>query len=296
MTFDYTLLLNSKICLFSYILLSASIISLWFKKKPLIFGSLLCVAILFALLAHRLQWPVLFFIAFFAGVNYLAFNITQRSVRILSSIIVLICSILLWLHQIPGFSNWLIAKNLFISIDAIPFTLFLNFDKPLIGLFILGFSSIPLLKTWPEWIKMLKKTIPIALIGSLIIAGIAYVIGYIKFEPKVNTFFIIWALNNLLFVCIAEEVLFRWWIQNSLSEFLKRYRYGSYLALLLASLLFGIIHNGGFAYIILASIAGLLYGFVYQKTKSVEASIVTHFLVNAIHFIGFTYPALAPKL
>jgi membrane protease YdiL (CAAX protease family) len=293
MLFDYTVLLNSKAALFAYILLSASIVSLWLKRSIIIFGGLLSIAILLALFSHRLQWPTLFFIGFFGGINYLTFNIKQKLLNVLSSVITLTVSVLLWFHAVPGFSNWLIAKNLFISADAVPFTIFLNFDKPLIGLFILGFSSIPLLHTWQGWYNMLKKTLPIALVGSVLIAGSACLLGYIKFDPKMNTFFILWALNNLLLTCIAEEALFRGWIQRSISATLKYYRYGDHFALVIAAVLFGLIHWGNLMYITLATFAGLLYGFVYQKTKNIEASIMAHFLLNVLHFVGFTYPALA---
>lgn len=83
-------------------------------------------------------------------------------------------------------------------------------------------------------------------------------------------------------------------IQGTLAEHLKRYPYGNYLALVLASILFGLMHMGGWIYVLLATSAGMFYGWIYQKTRSVEASIITHFLLNAMHFIGFTYPALAP--
>ena len=203
-------------------------------------------------------------------------------------------SILLWFHWIPGFYNWQVAKGIQTSPEAMPFNLFINFDKPLIGLFILGFSGIPLLRNWKSWRHMLLITLPVGLIGSLLIAGIACLVGYIKFDPKMNTFFILWGLNNLLLVCVAEEVFFRGWIQGTLAEHLKRYPYGNYLALVVASILFGLMHMGGWIYVLLATFAGMFYGWIYQKTRSVEASIITHFLLNAMHFIGFTYPALAP--
>ena len=295
MSFNYTILLNSKITLAVYILLSFSIVSLWFRRDKLILGSLFGIAVLMALYSHRLYWQGLLFIGVFGGVNYLAFNSTHKFIRILSSFFVLIGSIFLWFHWAPGFTNWQVANSIQMSIDAVPFNMFLNFDKPLIGLFILAFSGIPLLRSWRAWRNMAKNALPAALIGSITIAGIACLAGYVQYEPKMNTFFILWALNNLLLVCVAEEVLFRGWIQGSLNVVLKRYPYGNYLALIIASVLFGLMHSGGWIYVALATFAGLFYGAVYQKTKSVEASIITHFTLNALHFIGFTYPALASK-
>ena len=40
----------------------------------------------------------------------------------------------------------------------------------------------------------------------------------------------------------------------------------------------------------LAAVAGLLYGLVYNRFRSLEASIILHFSVNLVHFLFFTYP------
>ncbi|MCI5120133.1 MAG: CPBP family intramembrane metalloprotease [Candidatus Electrothrix sp. AUS4] len=52
-------------------------------------------------------------------------------------------------------------------------------------------------------------------------------------------------------------------------------------------------YAGGVTYIVLATVAGLGYGWTYLRTEQLEASILTHFLLNCIHFVFFTYPALA---
>ena len=46
-------------------------------------------------------------------------------------------------------------------------------------------------------------------------------------------------------------------------------------------------------YVALAAVAGAGYGWAYLRTQRIEASILTHFALNAVHFFGFTYPALA---
>jgi len=43
---------------------------------------------------------------------------------------------------------------------------------------------------------------------------------------------------------------------------------------------------------VLSTVAGLGYGWVYQRTGRIEASILTHFALNLVHFLLFTYPAL----
>lgn len=350
---DYTILFASPLNFATYSFLSLSIASLWIHRKPIIFTSILCVAIIFGLFANRLQWPALLFIVLFAGVNYLTFNSeaflikialmriksnkkslivggflsiavivgliksklvwptlvftglftwinflkfnrTSQLIKIVSGILIALLSVLIGLHQIPGFSNWLIIQRVYLSPDAMPFNLFLNFDKPLIGLFILGFGHIILLKTFSEWLEMFKNTIPIAIIGILSISILSTLFGFVKFDLKFNALFTLWVLSNLFFTCIAEEALFRGLIQNSLSHALKSRRCGDYYAISIASILFGIMHyNGGLLYIVLTAIAGAFYGIAYLKTRRIESAILTHCLLNVAHFIGFTYPALA---
>ncbi len=76
--------------------------------------------------------------------------------------------------------------------------------------------------------------------------------------------------------CMAEEAFFRGFIQKNLSLMMKKIRHGDYLALLIAALLFGLAHYaGGTKYVILATVAGMGYGWVYLTTKRIEGSILT---------------------
>lgn len=229
----------------------------------------------------------------FAGICYFAFHARYPKLKILCGISIFIFSLLFWYHKIPGFSNWLIVNGMMLSQDSLPFSMYLNFDKPLIGIFILGFGSIPLLKSKKEWVDMFVKTLPMALMGTFVIAGLAYYFGYIKFEPKWGSFFVVWFLNNLFLSTITEEVIFRGFVQNYLSLAFKNIKIGKGLALLIAATLFAIVHTGGLTYILLAFISGILYGWVYIKTNRIEASILTHVLLNSTHLLLFTYPGLA---
>src|SRR5579883_1972518 len=89
----------------------------------------------------------------------------------------------------------------------------------------------------------------------------------------------------LLATALPEELLFRSLIQNSLMQ-----RMGpGWGALLLAGWIFGCAHldNGpgplpNWRYMIVAAIAGVIYGRVFQKSSSVFASAGLHALVNTI--------------
>jgi hypothetical protein len=47
------------------------------------------------------------------------------------------------------------------------------------------------------------------------------------------------------------------------------------------------------SYVLLAAVAGLGYALVYHRTRSIEMSMLTHFTLNAMHFLLFTYPRAA---
>lgn len=296
MQFDYSVLWQAPWSLLAYALLWCAILSLWIKRHYAVWGSLLLLAIIVAMINARLAVPALAYMAIFAGLCYVFFHIRYKILKFLLAPVICVMSLLLGLHKVPGFYNWNIANDLILSENAMPFSLWLNFDKPLVGLFIVGLGTLPLLKTKREVAEALGRTLPIALIGIACIAGLAYLLGYIAFEPKWSNFIIIFFLNNLIVAVFSEEVLFRGFIQHYLAIVFKKIslgKAGNILAILIASILFAWVHTGGLTYIVLAFFAGLLYGAVYAKTKSIEASMFTHVLLNMTHILLFTYPGLA---
>eukprot|EP01037_Dinobryon_pediforme_P011209 gene11209-11291_t len=70
-------------------------------------------------------------------------------------------------------------------------------------------------------------------------------IGYVKFDMKFPPQTYVFALNNLILVCIAEEAFFRGYIQKYLTSFCTRYQFSKLLALAIASILFGFRHLAG---------------------------------------------------
>jgi len=87
---------------------------------------------------------------------------------------------------------------------------------------------------------------------------------------------------------MAEEVMCRGFLQNTFKEVLK----SRHLHIILASFIFGLAHfEGGLIYVGLSWIAGILYGYAYDKTNRIISSMIVHCGINSIHFIFFTYPA-----
>ena len=57
---------------------------------------------------------------------------------------------------------------------------------------------------------------------------------------------------------------------------------GTYTALVITSVIFGLVHfhSGSIIFVALASIAGWAYGYTYLKTKNVLYAALVHALVN----------------
>jgi membrane protease YdiL (CAAX protease family) len=95
------------------------------------------------------------------------------------------------------------------------------------------------------------------------------------------------SLAILMFTAWPEELLFRALLQNFLARASKNDLAGWWTA----SVLFGFSHitNMGFPnwrYVILATLAGLFYGWTWRKTGSIFASALVHAAVDAIwHFM-----------
>jgi membrane protease YdiL (CAAX protease family) len=103
-----------------------------------------------------------------------------------------------------------------------------------------------------------------------------------KIAPRYLTIFVATAL--------PEEILFRGLIQNWLMQ-----RFGeSWKTLLAAGLIFGASHlNNGpqalpnWRYMILATLAGVVFGRVFQRSTSIFASASLHALVNTVKYAFF---------
>jgi membrane protease YdiL (CAAX protease family) len=196
---------------------------------------------------------------------------------------------LLNLHLAPGFHNLRAIGPERLTPDAAPFTMYLNLDKPLIGLWLL--FAVP----WVRPVYALRQMwigLSGALLAIAVCLPVAFFLGFVTWDPKWPAATWIWLANNLLVVATTEEAFFRGFIQGGLCRWLKDSRYGDIIALCAASVLFGLAHySGGWRYLILAGIAGLAYGSAY-RAGGLPAAVLAHFGLNATHFFLFTYPML----
>ncbi|MEN9917096.1 MAG: hypothetical protein RLY40_1028 [Pseudomonadota bacterium] len=287
------------LALISYGILYLTVISLWFKKNsnfktP---GILLVLAVILGLLSQILKPIALVPIALLPLVIYSTqIKTASKIIKLFSYVLVILLSLGLLGHNFPGFYNLKILNQVYISKDAIPFSMYLNFDKALVGIFILGMSH-QLIFNKEAWENCLKQTIPPLILLILLVMLLAIALGFVHFDPKMSHYLLIWSITNLLFVCVAEEAFFRGFLQKNLSLLLRKMAFGNYLSILGVSLVFGLLHYaGGLNYILFATVSGVGYGWIYDRTKSIESAIIAHFGLNLIHFIFFTYPMLKSAL
>jgi CAAX protease family protein len=135
------------------------------------------------------------------------------------------------------------------------------------------------------------------IVGALaVFACIAIPLGirvhFISYGPRFSewTSFVPLSIGILFFTAWPEELLFRGLLQNLLS----RASNSETVGLITASVLFGFshitnLHFPNWKYVLLATIAGVFYGWTWRKTGSIFASALVHAGVDILwHFLFHT--------
>jgi len=210
---------------------------------------------------------------------------------------IFIITILSFVHLLPSFNNIEVIKNLRLSINSSDLNLWLNFDKPLIAIFMLFFAyQTP--RKLNDYKKIFLQTSKIFLPLSLVVIGIGMIGKFLVFDPKLPSFNItsLWLIKILFLTIFPEEFFFRFFLQNNIINLLKKsqfFKTKNYqiIGLIFTAIIFGLTHfSGGFSLVLLAIISGFGYGFVYMRTGYIESAILLHFLINLSHFLFFSYP------
>ena len=280
-------------------LLALAICAVWLN--PIQFGkrfiypwiALFCAAIITGVIFDVVTWLAVVGLGIFALCAYLAAHSeAHRLRRIVFTTLTVLLALALALHALPGFNNPLLIENIKFSADAIAFTQKANFDKAAAGLILLALLCRRAGDT-ADWKKLGRRALPIAAITTVLVMVTAISLGYVKPDLKLTWYTPLFLIVNLLFTCVAEEVFFRGVLQERLAGLLPSSTMAAIIVVLCSAALFGVAHiGGGIIYVSLATLSGIGYAYAYHATKRVEAAILVHFIVNAVHFIGFTYPAL----
>lgn len=211
--------------------------------------------------------------------------------RLAGGAIFTILAVALSLHLLPGFHNPRVIAAIRFTPDAVPFTMYLNADKALVGFWLLW--VLPSAVRPVRWGKSLPIGVAAAFGTALVCLALAVGLGAVGWAPKWPAAGWLWLANNLLIVALAEEALFRGWLQRGLEIGLARSPGGQWLALVVASLVFGAAHaSGGAAFVALATLSGLGYGLAY-RFGGLRAAWIAHAGLDIVHFALFTYPLRA---
>ena len=269
--------------LLPFFLLSLSFISIWIRRDPKIWGSLLGLSLLAGFLVGNLSGFALTVIAGWAALWVLYAKKQTISIQIALFAALILISFGFKFHWFPGFTPVQITGKFR-----------LGFDGPIVGLFPLALL-VPLAKTWRDWKTALTKGLWLTCLGIGAMAVLAIASGTTHWESKLPSAAGLRYLNNLVLTAIPEEAFYRGFIQRELSQFFKNSRKGNIFALLFASLIFALMHlywSPNLAILGFTFLAGLLYGGVYLLSGKLESAILCHFLLNFIHVTFFQYHAM----
>ncbi|KQN64115.1 MULTISPECIES: CPBP family intramembrane glutamic endopeptidase [unclassified Erwinia] len=246
---------------------------------------LLAVALVVAVFSHVLLPPAIVALLVLGGVALWCGCHRQRTQFALpGEILLVVGSVALMLHMIPGFNNALVVSGVQAGPQSAPFSFYYNLDKALIPFLLL--ACLPTLLKRPScppanalWWLVLLLAMPLLLLAATLAGGL-------RVEPHWPEWLGAFMLANLFFVSLAEEALFRGYIQQRLSQLL-----GNKQALLIAAALFGLAHfAGGLLLVFFAFLTGIIYGLAWLWSGRLWVSTLVHFAFNLLHLLFFTYP------
>lgn len=196
--------------------------------------------------------------------------------------------IALFLHLVPGFHNLKVLDKVRTRPLSAPFTMYYNLDKALVPFILL--ACLPTLfkvKKHPS-VGRMGWVVLILSVPALLLLAVA--LGGLKIELHTPVWIGSFIIANLFFVCLAEEALFRGYLQQRLGQWL-----GSYPALVITALLFGSAHfAGGPLLMLFAALAGVIYGLAWLWSGRLWVAVAFHFALNLMHLLFFTYPLYLP--
>lgn len=212
------------------------------------------------------------------------------ALKVILTTAIAVISLALGFHLFDGFKPDTIYENILIGKAEIPYSLRANYDKALAGFILMGWLAH--YNRYRFEAKNLITAINVSAVGIIFLFSLGIAFGQ-SFDPKLNTYVLTFYGVNLLFTCISEQAFFSLLIQFNLEKIFKFLRRGEYFALFLTAIVFSLAHyspNADLSSLLLTSIAGVIYAYIYKMTKCVEITIAAHWLVNIIHITLFTYP------
>ncbi len=194
-------------------------------------------------------------------------------------------------HLFPGFANPRVLDTVVLSADSMPYTKYLNFDKGVLGLLLLGLVA-PARTARASRLPATVFLWRFALVTTVVIAATVFA-GYARWDPKLPAWWPMWLGSMVFLTALPEEAVFRHLVQGGLQDWLGGTMRARWIAIGVSGVLFGLAHlAGGWTYVALATLAGVGYGWIYAASDSIAMSILAHTGLNLVHLLFFSYPAL----
>ncbi len=201
----------------------------------------------------------------------------------------------LMLHALPGFHNPVAVHRVVLGPASTPYTKYLNFDKGMAGLLLLA-VYLPQLPARDEGTRHAGAFAWRFALVTAVVLALSVAANFVQPQPKAPDWWPLWVWSMVFLTALPEEVVFRGVVQTWLQTRLQSWPHGNLTALVIAGVLFGIAHAaGGVVYVCLSTVAGIGYGWIYARTRSIAAAILAHAGLNAVHFFLFTYPSVAVR-
>jgi membrane protease YdiL (CAAX protease family) len=281
----------------AFAMLSVALLTLWAPRISSARGAALSwllpfgVALMLALADGLVDAWGLAAIIVFAAACLLVHHAPGSASRGIVLAVVLVTSGGFLAHALPGFANPRVLDAVQLSADSLPYTKYLNFDKGVMGLLLLGLVA-------PQrTARRSRMPIPpllgrFALVAAVVLAA-TVLSGFARWDPKLPSWLALWTWSMVFLTALPEEAVFRHVIQGGLQDGLGGTSRARWIAMVAAGVTFGLVHlAGGWTYVALATLAGLGYGWIYRGSGSIAASILAHTGLNLIHLLFFSYPAL----
>jgi hypothetical protein len=282
-------MMHTPLTIASILFLGLSIVAVWLPNRRAWLALYGC-SIICALASGWIQPIAILSLCTFALVVWLsAWNLQGGKAYAVNTLVVF-ATIVAAAHIAPGFMSFNVLEDTQLSDRTAWSALRFSADKPSIGLFLLVSRREFLCRSFSELGCALATSAWVITAGCAAIYFFSLQIGFIELDVTFSWVIGIWFVRNLIFTVVAEEALFRGFIQPKIESHLST-RNRSIIAVLLTAILFGSVHlYGGWQYGLIATIAGVLYGYAFMKTGRLEMAMVAHVALNLGHILFFSYP------
>lgn len=279
--------------------LAAAVVALWLPAPEIrtsrswLWAPVLVLACAAGLATGFLTWEAPCWLALYATLAICAKETRLPWLRVPLLLATWIAPFMFAAHRFPGFANPTLVDQIRFSADAATYSMRANFDMAAVGVILAGVFC-QRLREPGDWAAMVRRVWPVTTSALVVVLGLGMLLGYVRPDLKWTPYSAFFLASNLLFTCVTEEAFFRGFTLAGLARLASGGRFGNVFAAVVSAVLFGIAHvKGGPLLIALATVAGLHYGAAFLVSKRLEGAILTHFMLNAVHFVAFTYPNLS---